>query len=509
MRFFLFFMLMMVFSNVFSFEKTVENICGKDAEIYFDIKDFNAKYILNKDSNCLQKLLSERETDPLRENSVFKTADLVSDVIELKDVLLKTYSGYYELSLQMDIDKFFEKHLNRLKEKKEWTLAEAIFPIYIEMQKYVLDRHFAFTVNITASLFEINGWIKNEYITDFPSESLLPLQKNCRFLTDEKDKRIGKIFENTLEKKKYIDNEGKIKTIIVISAFASSDKITAFCKMNNKEKKFDFTKVKHESPKERGIKVYSYIDNGDIGFIRLSSFQDKYNNELKQFVNDAVKHKNHKYLVIDLRNNTGGSTEYIEEWLTKMNIQKNDSLFIGWNDINNKESGALSYNSIVRKYILYKTDKDLKSYFEKEMEHRFESLQKESSIKLNDVLVNFPAKVENDSNIYNGKIIFLQNRYTFSAAEDFLFIANNNNNILRFGERSGGMLVYGNVVEFISGKTGIVWRIPNRKFKFYQTIKGIITPIENIEGNGFSVDYYLSPNLSYDEINKVIKENHL
>ena len=72
--------------------------------------------------------------------------------------------------------------------------------------------------------------------------------------------------------------------------------------------------------------VKSKIINNNIGYIRLTSFNDNSSDQLKKIVEDYKKNKNVEKYILDLRNNPGGLlnqaikiTDFFRKWGNSFN----------------------------------------------------------------------------------------------------------------------------------------------------------------------------------------------
>jgi hypothetical protein len=184
--------------------------------------------------------------------------------------------------------------------------------------------------------------------------------------------------------------------------------------------------------------------NDSVNYIRLSSFDGKLYSSIDSFYN-ANKNNiiSKKFLLIDLRNNGGGSEQCY--------------------------NGLLPY--IYSKPIqettveIYATPENKKRYLDRIVEMKYDSVNY-SADQINSTnyvlqrmmtsgksgfigYKNEPSGpfVINDAPKYPAKVIVLQNAITASSAEGFIIKCLQSNKVITMGENTGGYAGYGNVFE--------------------------------------------------------------
>ncbi|HEY0751607.1 MAG TPA: S41 family peptidase [Chitinophagaceae bacterium] len=190
---------------------------------------------------------------------------------------------------------------------------------------------------------------------------------------------------------------------------------------------FGFSKITGSRP---GLENYSFKSLDDkTNYLQLQSFDYRLTNELDSFytsINDAIKSK--PYLVIDLRNNGGGSEGSYLKLLpyayTKPLSIDSAVVWVSPENIKRYEESGRPNDSV-----LIKRMKAAKPYsFISQAEDAIYSWALDSST------------------VYPKKIALLYNRGTASSAEGMILYYMQSDKVTTMGEPSGGFMGYGNVM---------------------------------------------------------------
>ncbi|MCX8057917.1 MAG: S41 family peptidase [Spirochaetes bacterium] len=187
----------------------------------------------------------------------------------------------------------------------------------------------------------------------------------------------------------------------------------------------DFSEVKDDN-KIYKDKIYYWKRIRNINYIRVKSFDSMYDNYLKGFVNDAEKLKREKFIIIDLRDNNGGSLKYIQLWLNKF-FSSNIDLFYRGFSYENKLLYLLKMN-------YYKSINNIESY--KYNLNKY-SIIEEKQFSF-DIIDNKKYRLENKEN--DNYIFIIQNYNTSSAAEVFIKVLKTFKNVFLIGTNSKGVM---------------------------------------------------------------------
>lgn len=194
-------------------------------------------------------------------------------------------------------------------------------------------------------------------------------------------------------------------------------------------------------------------ENNNIGIFTLNTcnFNDDYKNAVKEFFSQ-VKEKNIANIAIDLRQNGGGDSMVIGEFLRYLNIEK-------YNEFGSK----VRYG----KFVLNRGSKVI-------VNKKYEDL------------------------LFNGKVYVLTSNSTFSSAMMFSVIIGDNNLGKIIGEPSGNKpCSYGDILQY---------QLPNSKLAFSTTYKYWIRPDTSKEDEEAQVpDYKVESSKAIEKLYEIIK----
>ena len=176
-----------------------------------------------------------------------------------------------------------------------------------------------------------------------------------------------------------------------------------------------------------------------IAYVRIPWFYPNKSKKISEFM-DSVDHaiRNTKYLIVDVRNNGGGSNQnamplldyiytqpykvdHVQIYATAGNVMKYENLYaVLAEDTINTSQGMLSF---LRSEI---------DTMKKVPEGTFIDRTKEDQYITRDTVLDTPAKVA-----------VLYNKYSASACESFIFWAKDSEKTTLVGENSGGYVGYG------------------------------------------------------------------
>ncbi len=179
---------------------------------------------------------------------------------------------------------------------------------------------------------------------------------------------------------------------------------------------------------------YKLLENENLAIIEINTCVNDgaYRTLLKNFFMEVNK-KNIDNIVIDLRNNTGGNSTVIDEFINYLPVEKYKS------------------NGI---YVRYseETNEILESDYDK------------NTLRFRDITEIIPESKPKDL-IFNGDIYILTSKYTFSSGNDFAVIFQDNNLGTIVGEPTGNAPnCYGDLLDFTLPKSKINFTISYKKF---------------------------------------------
>ncbi|MBX2843491.1 MAG: carboxypeptidase-like regulatory domain-containing protein [Flammeovirgaceae bacterium] len=221
--------------------------------------------------------------------------------------------------------------------------------------------------------------------------------------------------------------------------------------------------------KANGTNQYEIIKPG-VALLKVRSFTDSQYQDFKIWIKNSflnISENNIQNLIIDLRDNNGGRDDFaifLYSFLSSKPFNFHDYL----------EAATNNYS------FLAFTDQDNSL---NELMHKIVQVDSAGRCMLNNT---HPTLGIHERNLptYNGRVIFLVNGNTFSAAADLAAIARNYNRGIFIGEETGGTAI-GNTSNgeliLTLPNTGIRVKIP--QFKIVNAVN------TTIEGRGVTTDY--------------------
>ena len=355
----------------------------------------------------------------------------------LRDVHPKTVNGFNE-----EQSKIIKKAYEKIQEPM--TAGEFYF-VLNEIICSLKDAHTMIWINTTKEDKIIDlpiVWLKNGiYVTEntdilkkgdkvvsiggkTESELLLDLKKIIpaeNFQWVKVMEKINITKEPFLNYLKLIDNEH-----VDIVVQRNNKKITVKLPLINQT----------ESVKQSNKLWVSYtIDTkNSLGVFRLDKciYNDVYKKTLENFFKEVAKN-NIRNIAIELRKNTGGNSQIINEFMRYVDID--EYLFY---------TGDIRFSKQASEQRGYIRKSGYKSYS-------------------NRTIVN--KKVSNKDLIYNGKLYVLTSSYTFSSANWFAVVIRDNNLGIIIGEPTGNQpSSYGDILKFQLPVSGFKFSVSHKKW---------------------------------------------
>lgn len=195
-------------------------------------------------------------------------------------------------------------------------------------------------------------------------------------------------------------------------------------------------------------KIYEFKALTDkINYLKLSGFSRKHIKTINHFLDSLHKVLSAKpYLIIDLRDNSGGSDEAWQKLLkyTCDGVLYTDKVEV-WASENN-----ISY------YEKYRfASKPTLDKLKKQQRNQFITVAKKKKIKYKRSTLSVKPL----------KIIILQNKLTASTAEDFILYAMQSKKVITMGANTAGFTGYGNVVPVASPNNVFILNTTTNRFQ--------------------------------------------
>lgn len=209
----------------------------------------------------------------------------------------------------------------------------------------------------------------------------------------------------------------------------------AFLKRNN----INLKEVWKKQPKDKNI-IYNYnneiitkdIKKGNIGYVYLKSFRGECMEKDKEILYPYLESiKNYKALVIDIRDNPGGTDLYwrnllVSKLIKSRLVSTNYSFFKG--------------GQVAEEYLKYDYGKDMCGVerVDENLMKNFPNLSKEISTNFKYYTKNIDEIEPKDSINFEGRIYLLVNHIVYSASESFASFCKSTKFATIIGEKTGG-----------------------------------------------------------------------
>jgi hypothetical protein len=232
-------------------------------------------------------------------------------------------------------------------------------------------------------------------------------------------------------------------------------------------------------PPPRPLRVPAYawrsVDDAAVITLRAFSGPATVREQLGRLPADYPEHARHPILLIDLRDNGGGSLEYVDRWIGRAKRGP-------WRTYPRQEVvGALWpcswWNAVVERQIVEGTVDTPAARAERDA-----------------VRADWPAHPPAHPSVldpghregraersYTGRVFVLVNRRSGSSGELAAVQLKLALGAVVLGERTAGVMQYGEARRFVLPRTGVVCQVPTKRFFFH----------EDVEAVGWPVDVYL------------------
>lgn len=162
----------------------------------------------------------------------------------------------------------------------------------------------------------------------------------------------------------------------------------------------------------------SIIEENKIAYVKINSFQWMYIEKdydlLMNFYDDI---KNYDHLIVDIRDNQGGTDKYWEQLIVEPLLQ---------DDIEHE------------KYYLFKKSKDTNQKIEEQFFNQIEVFSEKRADEFTHYIVDREVFIASSENDFQGKVYVLTNEKVYSAAENFVMMCKGTNFATLVGQSTGG-----------------------------------------------------------------------
>ncbi len=405
-------------------------------------------------NNSQVEIISEKHTENLQIPSDIKKklisvsyADLKIDNDILAYYLENNYAGFYQISEKgFSTKNFIEDFEKEFSSKPAITISNYYEWIVSYLSNFINDPHF------TVQKHNQGQALSNIFYNTF--SNIYVKKENEKFYVVESDNleiSLGDIYNDKTDYLFYYPSKGE--DVYRIGLFQNSPR-KDIINLNFSDKSVDISL--HLPEYKSFSSFYTNIETNDSAYIHLNQFLPYEMNgldmlETSQILNDFTKisnrYRSKKNVILDLRNNGGGSSHYPKIFLS--NLYWNNKIF-------SKEYRELVVNGEKISYLI--NDSIAQAIKKTRAEFYVEGSKEYNAF---DFYLN-PLK-ENTTVTFSKK----PNKNTASASEECIWFAkmlfDSTNQLVIIGENSLGCIEYGHPWSYELPNTGLQLGIPASK----------------------------------------------
>ncbi len=230
-----------------------------------------------------------------------------ADIEYLFQILSHGYSGYGYFRTKGDFDQAKFAILKDLESRSMWSPSDFSKLIY-EHLNFVHDGHLRIEGR---TFFQHEDFWYNTGLTIWRTE------KEYFFISDNKRWKIETINERPPEEFLFPSlKEGEPNYVVGVLSQSAPEPLTLEAKDESGiEKSFEIrvynTKFEPQGPE----KIFEEKNFSGIPVVYVGSFSDSHGEELEAFLETAQKYRGEPYLILDIRGNGGGNSEWARKWV--------------------------------------------------------------------------------------------------------------------------------------------------------------------------------------------------
>ncbi|MCK5683121.1 hypothetical protein KAJ27_03335 [bacterium] len=219
------------------------------------------------------------------------------------------------------------------------------------------------------------------------------------------------------------------------------------------------------------------IING-YNVIKVGSFATKYHKQLDQYSESGSKLKDQSVIILDVTNNSGGSSSYSKRFFTNLNGVAH------WL----KTGGALESPAILQSWSNLNKEKS-PPYIKNLIDDSRRELKRARTNPIKFWKLGSPLSTQATGK-FKGKVITLVNRWVASSGEATVAFSKSVSDNLLIGENTAGMGTFGEVRTYILKHSKILFALPSKLF----------IAEDSKEGYGYIPNYWLDTDKPVDAI---------
>lgn len=426
-------------------------------------------------NNSQVEIISEKYTENLQIPSDIKKklisvsyADLKIDNDILAYYLEHNYAGFSQISKKgFSTKNFIEDFEKEFSKKPVITISNYYDWIVVYLSKFINDPHF------TVQKHNQGQALSNIVYNTFSNIYVKKEKEKCYVVeSDNPAISIGDIYNDKTNYLFYYPSKGEDVYRIGLS---QNSPVKNVINLKFSDKSVDISL--HLPECKSFSSFYTNIETDDSAYIHLNLFLPSEMNGLdiiqtSQILNDFTKlskqYRNKKYVILDLRNNGGGSSHYPKIFLSNL-YWKNKIFSKDYRElvVNGEKISYLINDSIAQAI------KKTRAEFYVEGSKEYNAFDFYLNPLKENTTVTFSKKSNKndisplDNPRFEGKIILITNKNTASASEECIWFAkmlfDSTNQLVIIGENSLGCIEYGHPWSYELPNTGLQLGIPASK----------------------------------------------
>lgn len=389
------------------------------------------------------------------------------DVEYLFYLLSHGYSGYGYFKTKGDFDQAKKDILAKL-ETRSTLSPESFSGLLHKHLSFIHDGHF--TVGYDTYFQHKDFWYDKNF-------EIWKTEGEYYFISDNKKWRIIKVNEKRPENFIFPslspNGEPIYRLGILLQSF--SDLLILRAKNENGMEKTFEIRLYRSGFGSKGI--FEETSLSGIPIISVGSFSNDYIEQLEKFLQTAEKYRSEPYLILDIRSNTGGSSEWPRKWIGKFTGHDPEEYFI-YTMLFSKTTLMGNINYIKQRLEEYPDNEIYKQWLD-HYEELLDDFERESG-KPHWSELTFPNihMIPNTT-----KVIVLIDGRVCSAGEAFIGYLRQVENVIFVGENSRGMITFGD---------NTLHQLPNSKLNLRLPCTLLFPPdLKFIEEEGFFPDLWI------------------
>jgi hypothetical protein len=416
-----------------------------------------SEYCFDPDSIALRRALA---APPPELDTQLDAHAFADDVQFLRTLMRRVYAGYLDLAQlpHFDVDAFFmrwEKSLRNKPRRAKVSFDEAVVRPLVELQLALPDLH--------------ETALGADNLIDDPRlqvrEYQAPVDDSLQTCDNDPASASRPVLAKQLSK------TGALTSILTLSARGDRKSIAVTCGDRTITL---IPRAEVPAPTTR-LPAYEWQAMGNAVAITLRQFAigpPEVATRLKQLAQDYPQHALSTNIVFDLRNNGGGSLEYIFAWIDK-------AVRGHWSSYPRLErTGALApcsvWNAIVERQIHDGRVDDAQARDEREaLQGQWQSQSAQSGLQL-----TVGEHEGHATRPYSGRVFVLVSKRSGSSGELAAVLLKHALHATIVGERTAGAMQFGEARRFVLPATGIVWQMPTKRFFFDTEVEGVGIPVD-------------------------------